>query len=86
MTFPWWKEARRSGATGDLVLPRFKVDGMPCAHCGRTVMESIHQVDPGATVEIDLASRAVETNSPADVVRLADAIRAEGYQVQPLAA
>ena len=67
-------------------MPTFKVEGMTCAHCERAVTKAVHQVDPDAAVDVDLASGTVKTNSHADAVRLAEAIRAEGYQVQPLAA
>lgn len=67
-------------------MPTFKVDGMTCAHCERTVTNAVHQIDPAASVNVDLAAGTVKTDSHAGASQLADAIRAEGYQVQPLAA
>ena len=67
-------------------MPSFKVVGMTCAHCERAVTDALREVDPGASVDIDLASGTVSTDRRADVTRLADAIRAEGYQAQPVAA
>lgn len=67
-------------------MPTFKVEGMTCAHCERAVTQAVHQVDPGAAVDVDLASGTVRTSSQADAARLAEAICAEGYQVQSLAA
>ena len=66
-------------------MPKFKVEGMTCAHCQRAVTNAVHQIDPLATVNVELATGVVETNSQAQTERLADAIRAEGYQVEPLA-
>lgn len=67
-------------------MPTFKVDGMTCAHCERAVTNAVHQIDPGAAVAVDLASGTVSTDSRTDESQLAEAIRAEGYKVQPLGA
>jgi copper chaperone len=67
-------------------MPTFKVDGMTCAHCERAVTAAIRQFDPAAAVQIDLAAGTVVVASRAADAQLADAIRAEGYQVRQLAA
>lgn len=60
----------------------FDVAGMSCSHCVRAVTEAVHEVDPEAGVEIDLASGtvAIDSTSPKDV--LAQAIRDAGYDVR----
>ena len=61
---------------------QFKVEGMTCGHCVRGVTRAIQAVDPGARVEVDLASGRVVVDgalSEADATR---AIEGEGYQVR----
>jgi copper chaperone len=63
-----------------------EVKAITCAHRERAVTKGFHQVDSGAAVHVDLASGTVRTNSHADAASLAEAIRAEGCQVQLIAA
>ena len=63
-------------------MPKFKVEGMSCAHCERAVTEAIRRLDPGVPVEVDLAAGTVATGSQAGAEQLAQAIRDEGYPAQ----
>lgn len=62
----------------ELTLPT-----MTCGHCVRTVTETVKRLDPGARVEIDLASHRarIETTQPPAAVRAA--LADEGYSAAP---
>lgn len=60
----------------------FKVSGMSCGHCASAVTRSIHEQDPQAQVEIDLAQGRVDVQSGLDRAALAAAITEAGYDVQ----
>ena len=57
------------------------VKGMDCNHCVQTVTEAVKGVDPAAKVEVDLSTGRVRAETEAGRARLAEAIRAEGYEV-----
>ncbi|RMM88071.1 heavy-metal-associated domain-containing protein [Pseudomonas savastanoi] len=61
----------------------FNVQGMTCGHCVRAVTQAIKNDDPGADVQVELASKQVKVQSslsPEQIVRL---ISEECYQAQP---
>ena len=62
----------------------FRVDGMTCGHCERTVTEAVRSVDPSATVEVDRAAGRVRVNSTTAPDRIVAAIAAEGYAAEPV--
>jgi copper chaperone len=55
----------------------FNIQAMSCGHCVKAITEAVHEVDPQAKVEADLASKRVQvdTNTPraAVVAALAEA-------------
>jgi copper chaperone len=57
---------------------------MSCGHCVKAVTTSIHEIDPTAKVDIDLATGRVEvdSNRPADAI--AKAIVDAGYEARPI--
>lgn len=58
------------------------VQGMTCGHCEKAVTRAIQRLDPQAQVRITRETNRVEvihTSLPREA--LAEAIRAEGYQV-----
>jgi Cu+-exporting ATPase len=57
------------------------VEGMSCGHCVGRVTKTVQDIDAGAKVEIDLASKKVRIDSTADAARIAAAIGAAGYRV-----
>jgi copper chaperone len=67
-------------------LIAFDVNDMSCGHCVAAITQAVKSVDPGAQVEVDLASHRV-TIKPAQAGEqaLADAIREAGYTPQPAA-
>ncbi len=58
------------------------VQGMTCGHCERAVTEAVKNLDPQATVKIDLATGVVEIDSAQPRDALSKAITEEGYTVQ----
>jgi len=59
----------------------FKVQGMTCGHCERSVTNAIKQLDPQAEVRIDRPQNLVEVDSTQSREKIAAAIREEGYAV-----
>lgn len=59
----------------------FDVQGMSCNHCAKAVTRAVHQLDPQAQVQVDLAARKVEVTSTLPREALAQAIADEGYAV-----
>ena len=58
----------------------FEVNDMTCGHCVGAITKAVAFVDPGANVQVDLASHRVQiepTASTADV--LSDAIKVAGF-------
>lgn len=60
---------------------KFNVQGMTCGGCARAVTNAVQQADPGASVDVDLAGKAVSIGSSADPARLKAAIEEAGYTV-----
>ena len=58
----------------ELTLP-----AMTCGHCVRTVTETVQQVDPAATVKIDLPTHQVSIGSVQPAAVFAAALTEEGY-------
>ncbi|WP_419953335.1 heavy-metal-associated domain-containing protein [Methylobacterium sp.] len=66
---------------------RYKVSKMGCGGCIKSVTRAVQGVEPGASVEVDLAIKLVTVSgavgSPG---RIAQAIAAAGYPAEPLLA
>lgn len=65
-------------------MPSFDVRGMSCGHCVKAVTTSIHEIDPAAKVDVDLASGRVEVDSSRPVDAIAKAIVDAGYEARPI--
>lgn len=59
-----------------------EVQGMTCGHCERAVIQAVQALEPGAQVEVNLASGRVEVNSGLAREAIAQAIVEEGYTVK----
>ncbi|MEE7465026.1 heavy metal transporter [Methylobacterium fujisawaense] len=68
-------------------MVRVKVEKMGCGGCAKSVATAVQTVEPGANVEVDLATKLV-TVSGATIQsdRIADAIIAAGYPAKLLPA
>jgi len=63
----------------------FDVNDMSCNHCVGAITQAVKSADPGAQVEIDLASHRVTIQAAqAGEQAFADAIREAGYTPQPV--
>ncbi len=61
---------------------QLKVTGMSCGHCIKAVTSAIHQLDPAAKVEVDLATGRVTVTSAIDPGRAVRAIEDQGYDAE----
>lgn len=57
-----------------------QVDGMTCQGCVNAVTKAIQRLDPGASVEVDLAHGRVHVTTKAQSVEVAQALNAAGYE------
>ena len=66
---------------GESTMYELTVEDMSCGHCVGRVTKAVQQVDPIATVAIDLPTRKVKIDSRADLDKIAAAIIDAGYPV-----
>jgi copper chaperone len=57
----------------------FSIPAMSCGHCAKAVTEAVHEVDPKAQVQVDLASKKVQVQTEAERGRLVAALAEAGY-------
>ena len=57
----------------------FDIASLSCGHCVRAVTEAVHEVDPAARVDVDLARKHVTVQTQADRAQLAAALAEAGY-------
>jgi copper chaperone len=55
------------------------VPSMSCAHCVRSVTETVKKVDPAARVDVSLEQHRVTIESSRPVAEFAAALAEEGY-------
>jgi copper chaperone len=60
------------------------VKGMTCQGCVNAVRRILERKDPGADVEVDLATGRVDARTQAAAADLAAALTAGGYEARPL--
>ena len=66
-------------------MTSFEVKDMTCGHCASTITKAVNAVDPGAKVQIDLATHLVSIDATAaDAAALSNAIRDAGYTPVPV--
>lgn len=58
-----------------------QVEGMSCTHCISKVTRAIRELDVHAKVDVDLKSRTVRIESPADLTEIKSAVSDAGYAV-----
>lgn len=56
-----------------------KVDAMSCAHCERTIRQTVQRIEPQARVEVDLSARTVRIDGARDADAIREALAEEGY-------
>lgn len=57
----------------------FNIDAMTCGHCVSLVTKTIKQVDPDATVDIDLPTHKVRVQTDEGRETVASALAEAGY-------
>jgi len=67
-------------------MHRYNVPTMTCGHCAATIEKAVKGVDPQATFSVDLVAKEVTVRSNVEEARVAEAIRAAGYEARRLAA
>ena len=68
-------------STGGTTMYQLTVEDMTCKHCVARVTKAVQEVDGGAGVTIDLATKTVRVESAAELDSIARAIDAAGYPV-----
>ncbi|HEY2051408.1 MAG TPA: heavy-metal-associated domain-containing protein [Caulobacteraceae bacterium] len=66
-------------------MQRYKAPEMSCGHCVSAIETAVKKVDPHAVVSADLASHQVTVETQVNSDRIAAAIRAAGYENEPVA-
>lgn len=59
----------------------FKVPGMTCGGCVRSITGALQRVDPNAQIGVDLSGKMVSVSSRARVEQLRQAIEGAGFEV-----
>jgi copper chaperone len=57
----------------------FSIPAISCGHCVRAVTEAVHEVDPKAQVQVDLATKQVQVQTEAARAAVAAALIEAGY-------
>ena len=57
----------------------FRIEGMTCGGCAKSVTAAITSVDPGAKVEATPAARTVEVETSASEVQILQVLDQAGY-------
>lgn len=57
----------------------FDIPAMSCGHCASVITQTVKQVDPGAEVSVDLASKKVTVQTSEDRQTVAAALTEAGY-------
>lgn len=57
----------------------FNLPDMTCGHCASTVTNTVKQVDPRATVEVNLETKEVKVESSGNRQQFAQALAEAGY-------
>ena len=65
-------------------MQTFKVEGMTCDHCVRTITEAVRGIDPVAQVQVDLAAGEVRVKTSHPVDQVLVTIIEQGYKAEAL--
>ncbi|HBG31760.1 MAG TPA: heavy metal-binding protein [Gammaproteobacteria bacterium] len=61
-----------------------KIDGMTCGHCVKAISSALEQIPGVRAVRVDLERGQAEIDGSAELAQLIEAVREEGYDVQPV--
>lgn len=57
----------------------FNIPSMSCGHCVKAITEAVHEVDPRAQVQADLATKQVQVQTEAAPAAVKAALAEAGY-------
>ncbi|MFM0415883.1 heavy-metal-associated domain-containing protein [Paraburkholderia aromaticivorans] len=57
----------------------FQVNDMSCGGCARCITNAVKQVDPAASVDVDIAQKTVKVTSSGSPEKVLNAISEAGY-------
>lgn len=57
----------------------FDIASLSCGHCARAVTEAVHELDPAARVDVDLARKHVQVQTAAPREQVAAKLTEAGY-------
>ena len=60
----------------------FNIASLSCGHCARAVTEAVHEVDPEARVDVDLASKHVSVQSQAELQEIESQLEEAGVEFE----
>lgn len=63
---------------------QFRIEKMGCGGCAKTISSTIRTIDPGARIDIDLATKRVDVTSDADQAMLQQVLADAGYLAEAL--
>ncbi len=55
------------------------IENMTCGGCARGVTATIHEIDPNAKVDIDLATKVVSVESAEIIDKITNALAEDGF-------
>jgi len=59
---------------------QLNIPQMSCGHCVKAVTQAVHEVDPAAHVDVDLASKHVNIDTKADREKIVESLADAGYE------
>jgi copper chaperone len=59
---------------------QFNIPSMSCGHCVKAVTQAVHEVDPQAKVDVNLATKQVQVESTAEPQKLVASLAEAGYE------
>ncbi len=60
------------------------IPAISCGHCARAITDTIHELDPAAVVQVDIAARTASVDTRADLAAVRERLEAEGYPATPV--
>jgi len=63
-------------------MTKLSIPDMTCGHCKKTVEETIHRLDAGANIEVDLENHEASVASAIGADQLIGALEQAGYPAQ----
>ncbi|CAM3071457.1 heavy-metal-associated domain-containing protein [Acinetobacter celticus] len=58
---------------------KLRIENMTCGGCARSVTATIKNIDPNATVDIDVATKLVNVQSSVDEQKIKEALAEDGF-------